>query len=103
VGILSIYHPFPALLLVGLLGALLLDEVEIVDQTLHLVLPRSLVLLDVLDHDVDSLLGLFELVFFGFFHVEFDCFGSFHSQIVLDHIDVFVDFGDLLVGVDESK
>jgi hypothetical protein len=90
-------HPLLAFLLVILFRALLSDLLQIIDQHLHLVLPGLLVGLDVVDHRVDTLLGLVEVVLLGFFHVLFDGLGRSDSQVVLDDIDVLVDLGDLLV------
>lgn len=103
VGVLGIHHPFPALLLVALLRALLLDELQILHQTLHLLLTRLLVALDMVDHRVDALLGLLELAGLSAFHVLLDGLCGLHSQVVFNHVHVFVYLSDLLVGVDEGQ
>lgn len=48
--------------MVGLFGTLLLDQLQVVRQTLHLVISRLLVLLDVVDHIIAAHLLLLELV-----------------------------------------
>ena len=42
-------------------------------------------------------MGLVEVVLLGFFHVLLYGLGGGHPQMVLDNIDVLVDFGNLLV------
>lgn len=103
VSILGANHIFLSLLLILLLRALLSDLLKVVDEALHFVLSHLFVGLDVVYHKVDSLLGLLELVLLGFFHVLLDRFSGFHSEIVFNHIDVLVDLGDFLVGIDEGQ
>ena len=99
VGVLGINHPLSSLLLVFLLGTLLSDNFQILDQSLHFLLPDLLVALYTVDHHVDSALSLFILVCFSFLHIFFDCLGGLHSHVVFNDLDVFVDLGDLFVGV----
>lgn len=101
-GILSIDHPLAAFLLVLLLGALLADQLEILNKGVHLFLSCLLVALDVGNHHVNTLLRLLELVCLGLFHVLLDGFSSLHTEIVLDNVDVFVDLGDFLIRINES-
>ena len=103
VGVLGIHHPFPALLLVALLRALLLDELQVLHQALHFFLTGLLVALDVVDHNINTLLGLLELVSFSAFHVLLDCLCSLHSKVVFNDVYVLVNLSNLLVGVDEGQ
>lgn len=102
-GILGIYHPLATFLLVLLLGALLADELKIVHEGVHLFLSCLLVVLDVGNHHINTLLSLLKLVSLRFLHVLFDGFGSLHTEIVFDNIYVFINLSDLLIRINESQ
>lgn len=102
VSILGTNHILLTLLLVLLFGAFLSDLLEIVNKALHFVLSDLLVGLDIVDHQVDSLLGLFELVLLCLFHILLNGLSGLHTEVVLDHVDVLVDFRYFLVGVNEG-
>lgn len=101
-GILGIHHPLAAFLLVLLLGALLADQLKILNEGVHLFLSCLLVALNVGNHHVDALLCLLELVSLGLLHVLFNGFSSLHTEIVLDNIYVFIYLCDFLIRIDES-
>ena len=101
--ILGADHILLSLLLVLLLGALFSDLLKVVDQTLHFVFADLFVGLDVVDHHVDSVLSLFELVLLCLFHVLLDGFGGLHAKVVLNYIHVFVDLSYFFVGIDEGQ
>jgi hypothetical protein len=103
VGVGGTDHVLLALLLVLLLRAFLAYHLQIVDQVLHLLLASLLVSLDVVDHQVDSLLGLFVVMLLSLLHVLLDCLRGLDSQIVLDHVHVLQLLSYLLVRVDERE
>ncbi len=97
-GDLCALHPLFALVLVFVLGwAFLLDILQIVYQILHLLFSCPFIWLDVVYHWVDSLLSLLELVFLGFLHVLFDSYRGYDSQMILNYIDIFINFWNFFV------
>ena len=101
-GVFSIDHPFTTFLLVLLLRTFLPDLLKILNQNLHLILSCFLVRLDVINHQIDTLLGLLIFVSFSLFHVFLNGLRCFDSEIVFNDIHIFIDLSYLFVGIYQS-
>ena len=54
-------------------------------------------------HLIYTRLSLLEFALLSFFHVQFDGLSSFYSKVVLNHLDILIDLGYLLLRIDQNQ
>jgi hypothetical protein len=69
---------------------------QVRNQAFHLLLSGFLVGLDVVDHLINTYLSFLVLIPLCFLHILLDRFSSNDSQMILNDINIFIDFGDFL-------